>query len=609
MATTIKSTALDFESIKNNLKVFFQAKSEFADYNFEASGLSNLLDVLAYNTHYNALIANFALNESYLSTAQLRSSLVSLAEGIGYIPKSRTSSRAVVNLSINTGDLAGRPASLSLPAGTTFTSTIGDTTYTYQTNEVVTATEEGGGFYEFKNLAGSSDIYIYEGIFKSKTFFVGSDAANVVYIIPDKNLDLETVVIKIYETATSTSYTTYNSLVKATIINENSTLYILKEASNGYYELAFSDGTTLGKTPLAGNKIVVEYLSVSGPDANKAQVFQASARVTVTDSNTYNLNVNTIVDSMGGAEKEELESIRKNAPFQYASQNRMVTAVDYSSLVLRNFPSIIKDIKSWGGEDALNPKYGTIFMSIVFNDDVTLAEQLIVKQQVLDLSEQLSVISFDLEFDDPITTWIESGVFFQFNPRLTSQSVNSTRDQIASVVSEYFTENTGKFERAFRRSNMLTLIDEVSPAVLSSRADIKMQQRIVPLLDNTNDFALRYPAPIAIPDDDQYTVVSSPFNYNGRICNIRNRLSSTTLEIIALSDLAVVVDNIGSYNPATGTLNLVAFEPNEILGGFNYLKISVVPANQSAIAPLRNDIIIHDADASFITPVTVSALY
>jgi hypothetical protein len=146
MATTIKSTALDFESIKNNLKVFFQAKSEFADYNFEASGLSNLLDVLAYNTHYNALIANFALNESYLSTAQLRSSLVSLAEGIGYIPKSRTSSRAVVNLSINTGDLAGRPASLSLPAGTTFTSTIGDTTYTYQTNQVVTATGEGGGF-------------------------------------------------------------------------------------------------------------------------------------------------------------------------------------------------------------------------------------------------------------------------------------------------------------------------------------------------------------------------------------------------------------------------------------------------------------------------------
>jgi hypothetical protein len=278
-------------------------------------------------------------------------------------------------------------------------------------------------------------------------------------------------------------------------------------------------------------------------------------------------------------------------------------------LVLRNFPSIIKDIKSWGGEDALNPKYGTIFMSIVFNDDVTLAEQLIVKQQVLDLAEQLSVISFDLEFDDPITTWIESGVFFQFNPRLTSQSVNSTRDQIASVVSEYFTENTGKFERAFRRSNMLTLIDEVNPAVLSSRADIKMQQRVVPLLDNTNDFALRYPAPIAIPDDDQYTVVSSPFNYNGRICNIRNRLSSTTLEIIALSDLAVVVDNIGSYNPAAGTLNLVAFEPNEILGGFNYLKISVVPANQSAIAPLRNDIIVHDPEASFITPVTVSAMY
>jgi hypothetical protein len=609
MATTIKSTALDFESIKNNLKTFFQAKPEFEDYNFEASGLSNLLDVLAYNTHYNGLIANFALNESYLSTAQLRSSLVSLAEGIGYIPKSKTSSRAVVNLSINTGDLAGRPSSISLPAGTTLTSTVGDTTYTYQTDQAITATEQSGGFYEFKNLSGSSNITVYEGVAKTKTFFVGSDAANTIYIIPDTNLDLETAVIKVYDTATSTSFVTYNSLVNATIINENSTLYILKESANGYFELAFSDGTTLGKTPQAGNKVVVEYLSVSGVDANGAQVFKAASRVLVTEGNTYNLNVSTISDSVGGSEKEAIESIRKNAPFQYATQNRMVTAADYSALVLRNFPSIIKDIKSWGGEDALKPQYGVIFMSIVFNDDIALEQQLSVKQQVLDLAEQLSVISFELEFDDPITTWIETGVFFQFNPRLTSQSVNSARDQIASVVADYFEEYTGKFDRAFRRSNLLTLVDEVNPAVLSSRAEVKMQQRVTPLLDAPNDFALRFPVSIASPDDDEYTVVSSPFQYNGRVCNIRNRLSSSTLEVIALSDLAVVVDNIGSFNASAGTLNLVGFEPDDVLGGFNYIKLSATPANQSAIAPTRNDIIIHDVDASYIRPVTVAAAY
>ena len=115
MATTIKSTALSFDAIKNNLKTFLADKPEFNDYNFEASGLSNILDVLAYNTHYNALTANFALNESFLGTAQLRSSLVSLAEGIGYIPDSKTASKAVLNLSLNLSGVTGRPSTLQIP--------------------------------------------------------------------------------------------------------------------------------------------------------------------------------------------------------------------------------------------------------------------------------------------------------------------------------------------------------------------------------------------------------------------------------------------------------------------------------------------------------------
>lgn len=147
MATTIKSTNLDFTSIKNNLKTFLAQQNEFADYNFEASGLSNILDVLAYNTHYNGLIANFALNESFLGTAQLRSSLVSLAEGIGYIPKSKTASRAVVTFSINLSSLAERPSTVSLAPGVRFESSIDDITYTFQTRETVTATDDGSGIY------------------------------------------------------------------------------------------------------------------------------------------------------------------------------------------------------------------------------------------------------------------------------------------------------------------------------------------------------------------------------------------------------------------------------------------------------------------------------
>ena len=150
MATTINSTSLDFDAIKNNLKTFLANKDEFSDYNFEASGLSNILDVLAYNTHFNGLTANFALNESFLGTAQLRSSIVSLAEGIGYIPDSKTSAKSVVKLSVSLAGVSGRPSIIQLPSGTKFTSTVDDTTFTFQTQENLTAeeNESGNGFYE-----------------------------------------------------------------------------------------------------------------------------------------------------------------------------------------------------------------------------------------------------------------------------------------------------------------------------------------------------------------------------------------------------------------------------------------------------------------------------
>jgi hypothetical protein len=277
--------------------------------------------------------------------------------------------------------------------------------------------------------------------------------------------------------------------------------------------------------------------------------------------------------------------------------------------VLRNFPNLIKDIRAWGGEDALKPKYGTIYMSIVFQDNITETQKADIKNQVLDLADQLSIISFDLEFEDPINTYVEVGVLFQFNPRLTTQSVNSIREQVLGVVSDYFITNTGKFERAFRRSNMLTLVDDIDNAVLSSRAEVKLQQRVTPFVNNINDFALRFPAPIATPDDENYIITSSAFRYNGRICNIRNRLGSSVLEVIVLSDLSVAVDNVGSYNATAGTINIVGLRPDEIIGGNDYIKISVLPANQSAVAPKRNDILVYDADASYVRPIIVDAPY
>ena len=198
MATTINSSALDFNNIKNNLKTYLANRDQFRDYNFEASGLSNVLDVLAYNTHLNALIANFALNESFLGTAQLRSSIVSLAEGIGYIPDTITSSVAKLRIFFTT-DVTPREQRIVLPAYTKFTTSVDDVTYTFQTIEAYYAVDDGTGFYEFKTSTGSNQIPIYEGTLKTKTFLVGEYEDNPVYVIPDNTIDAATVSVNVFE--------------------------------------------------------------------------------------------------------------------------------------------------------------------------------------------------------------------------------------------------------------------------------------------------------------------------------------------------------------------------------------------------------------------------
>jgi len=547
------------------------------------------------------------LNESFLGTAQLRSSLVSLAEGIGYIPKSRTASRATVNFSVDLSGLAERPSTVSLAPGVAFESSIDDITYNFSTRETVTATDDGSGIYQFKNISGSASIEIFEGVQKTKTFIADAISQDALYIIPDKNMDIDTAIIRVYESPTSVAFTTYQNIKKATLINAQTALYILKESPNEFFELSFGDGVTFGITPKAGYKIEVDYLSVSGPIANDGALFTPISQVNVGGTG-YTIIAQTVTNSIGGDVKESEQSIRTNAPFQYATQNRMVTADDYSSLVLRNFSTLIKDIKSFGGENALKPEFGAVYMSIVFEDDVTDATKTSTKNSIQDLVDQLAVVSFKLRYLDPVTTFIETNTFFQFNPKLTTLSLNSVTDSVNTIIREYFSVNTGKFSQAFRRSNILSLVDDVSPAVLSSRMEVKMQQRIIPRLDAQNDFDLRFPTSIQAADDKDFIIDSSAFNINNKSAKIRNKLSSNKLQVVTLDGDTVIVDNVGSFDPASGVISLVGLKPSSIIGGVNYIKIKAVPANQSAIAPQREDILQFDEDPSFASAVTVESV-
>ena len=603
MATTIRSTDLDFTNIKNNLKIALQNNPEFQDYNYEGSGLSALLDVLAYNTHYNALIANMALNESYLTTAQLRSSVVSLAEAIGYMPASRTAPTATVNISVNTGNLAGRPSFLSLQRGTKFSTTVDDVAYTFETIGTITAQDNGNGLYVFKDLLDREDITIKEGTNTTKTFIVSGDSPDSVYVIPDKNIDTTTAFVSVFTDLTSTSFTTYTDLKEADTIDDQSKVYILRETPNGFYELSFGDGFTLGKAPEPGNRVVVEYLSTSGPDANGANSFTPISQIQVpgaAGNTSFNLSVTTASKAVSGSVVETTESIRKNAPFSYASQNRMVTAADYASLIKRNFGYLIKDIQAYGGEDAVRKEYGVVFLSVVFKDDVTQDTIDKTKGDISALARQLQVITFDVKFQDPDITYLETSVYFQFNPKFTSSSIQEIQNRVEFATDNYFANNTGLFEQSYRRSNLLALVDEVDPSVLSSRANLKVQKRYVPFLGRSESTTLRYASPIAEPNDEEPTITSTGFFSNGVKVRTQNKLDSYKLQLISLDDSTVFVDNVGEYFPSTGIVSIVGLTVDSIIGGSNFIKISGVAANESFASPGQNQIVVYDDGPSFV---------
>ena len=363
----------------------------------------------------------------------------------------------------------------------------------------------------------------------------------------------------------------------------------------------------MGAVPKAGAKITVEYLSVDGENANGARLFEPLATVEVTEPPSgIGLEqlplISTVNRSVGGAQKETLDSIRRNSPFRYASQNRMVTHSDYSSLILRSYGSYINDIIAWGGEDNVVPEYGMAFLSVDFKNDINATLRNTIKDNIRVLVDQLSIASFGLKFSDPITTFLETNIFFQYNPDYTNLAINTLQENVKTVVANYYDTNIGKFGQAYRRSSMLALVDDVSPAILSSRVDTKMQQVFTPSGGVEQDFTFSFPVPIAVADDINTVVNTSTFLFlpeydpilnptpTVKTCRLENKLSTNTLQVIESATGGIIKDNAGSFNASAGTVTLTGFKANSN----DAIKLSVLAANASASVPTREYILKSD---------------
>lgn len=596
MATTIKSSDLDFQNIKGRLKEYFQAQAEWQDYDFDGAGMSNLLDVLAYNTHIGGLTANFALNESFLETAQLRSSVVSHADTLGYDVRSMTASRALLNISFSLAGVVSRPPSVQVPRGLTFTSQIDGTTYTFRTTEAYFAKDDGTGLYKLQTQLGSYDIPVLEGVEKTKTFIVGEKEERQIYVIPDEKMDKSTAVVAVYDTVSSSNFTTYSPVKNAVQITPTSELFTLRESPNGFYEMNFGDGISFGTSPEPGNKIVVTYLSTSGPAGNDATVFTPTGTVTVLNS-TYPVTAVTASESSGGSLKQSIASIKSLAPYAYATQQRLVTSLDYKAIIQSNYTDV-QDVTVWSGDQNVPVDYGTAYVALKYAANTPQSIKDTVEASIVNnFTTNLSVMSIKTKFVAPVEVFMELNTVFNFDPALTGNTLQSVETDVFNFQTNYFTNNLERFDAVFRRSNLLTEIDALSPAILSTRMDVKAQIRFVPTIGTNTTHQLAFPMRIADPDDIVNSVVTDTFQYRGVVAQLRNKLSTNKLQIYDLSG-NVLLDNAGEFSAATGIVDIIGFNPEALLFGVPYIKVSVRPENQSFVKPLRNYILTIDQNNS-----------
>lgn len=466
-------TELDFNEIKKNIKNFFINKEggEYSDWDFEGSGLNHLLDILAYNTHYNAILAHNSINESFLDSAQVRSNVVSRSKLLGYTPKSITAASAALSLVFPSS--ASNTNSHTLPSNTEFTTQIDGTTYTFITQESYTASL-------VNNVFTFPDVRLIEGRKQRRLFDVDASQEKQVYTLTDNTADISTLKVKVYENQnlSESSIEVFSPFTTFTDIDENTPVYFPFENFNGNYVLEFGNGI-IGKRLQPLNVLEFEYISTNGKVANGASVF------TWNGTGASPLSITTTSSARGGSERESVESIRFNAPLSFISQNRAVTADDYRAILLRDFPTI-QSISVWGGQDNDPPQYGKVFISIKESgtpDGEPLTE--LFKNQIVNSLSNEKVIAILPEVVDPEYTYLYFDILFKYNSNLTSFTKGQLQDTIRDFITEYSDDQLERYNNVFRYSNLLSQIDNSSVAILNTTIRVYLYKKLT-LTSQTN---------------------------------------------------------------------------------------------------------------------------
>jgi len=596
-------TEFDFDEVKDNLKVFLSGQTEFTDYDFEGSGMNAMLDVLAYNTHYLGFNANMLANEMFLDSASLRSSVVSHAKTLGYIPNSARAAVATVNVVLNTSSLT----SATMAAGTVFKSTVDGTDYQFVTSDSITASTVGSSIPFLL-------VKIYEGTFVTTRYTVDSTDADQRFLVPNRRADTSTLKVVVQNSSSDNTTTTFTQATDITQVTDSSNAYFLQEVENGKFEVYFGDGV-IGTALSDGNIVILTYVVSNTTAANSASIFKNSASI----ANVTDVSVEVVDVANGGSEPETITSIKYNAPLDYASQGRCVTTEDYKVYAKKLYANA-KSVQVFGGESGSfdtslgvvsTAEYGKVFISIVSTTGLNLTTS--EKKQLVTDFGKYTVASITPVIVDPETIFIILNVTFKYDSSKTTSSASQIESEITNDLTSYNTNTLEQFEGLFRHSKITRLVDDANSSILNNTTNVTLGKFFTPTTTESASYYVYFNNALYNPHTGHNAsaggiLSSTGFFISGDTTN-EHFFDDNGEGVVRLyytqSGIKVYTDSTaGTINYTTGAIaidSIFITTVSDVDGGTStQIRITVIP-NSKDIVPIRNQVLKIDFTNSTIT--------
>ena len=568
--SSIRVTNINFNTIKSNLKTFLRAKPEFTDYDFEGSGLSQVIDLLAYNTYYNSVYTNMVGNEMFLDSAQIRNNVVARAKMLGYTPTSARGATASLNVTITPSTNLN---SVTINANTLFTSTLDGVQYKFTTPDTYVLTRESG--------YSSNTVIIKEGEPLAQRFTVDTSTSQR-YILNNSKIDTTSIKVSIQTSSANTARRTFTEATNIVDVQANSQVYFIQENEDGKYELLFGDGV-LGKSLDNGNIVIADHLVTSGSVVNGANNFVAPSAL----GGQASFVVSVANSASGGANSENIESIKFNAPKSFQRQNRTVIKNDYARTLLAEAPDI-QAISVWGGEENDPPIYGKVYIAAKPLSGNLLSDQR--KAELVSLLQTKNVVTITPTFVDATFLYVVPNIKIRYNSGATTLLASAISDKVATSVLNFETSQLSLFDKKFRESDFMTSVTKSDISILGSNITYRMMKRFTPNQNITTSYSIAFNNGISNPHAGHYgAVASTSFTFQNQTCFLDDD-GNGVLRIYYLDS-----QNQKTYlNTSAGTVNyssgLVVIQ-SVIITSSSTIEVSCKPAIND-ISPSRNMILL-----------------